>query len=205
MPRLHKFSDPLELLVAHHIGWNVRSDGNVLQPREHHLEVRRPKDDRLHGNRDKWEGHNERSYIFEVLQKATPLWAGETFHGRGKESAPHLFGDDDRKRRGRRVDGSESAHGIEVLIKRGDYRGDITSSSPYAPLDISFTCNGSTVTVPRHVESHDVGVEEYGGIPHFIQKNYPREDRAQGEDVCTGFRHRKRNELSRHPWRKGHW
>ena len=109
MPRLHKFSDPPELLVVHLIGQNVRGDGNPLQSRAHHRDIRRRRDEHLHGKQGKGEGHDQRCRIFEALQQATPFGAGETFHGRVKENPPRLFGDNDRP------EGSELGHGVERI------------------------------------------------------------------------------------------
>jgi len=57
-----------------------------------------------------------------------------------------------------------------ALIKRREYRGGITSSSPYSPIGISFT---SMVITPQWqflVLPGIISVEENNGIPRFLQK-----------------------------------
>ena len=122
----------------HLVGRNVRGDGKVLQPRAHHREVRRREDDHLHGKQGKREGNSERSQILEALQQATPFGARESFHGHVKENAPHFFGNDIEREEIdlREVSGNMASN---VLIKRGEYCGGITPSSPYALIGMSFT------------------------------------------------------------------
>ena len=66
VPRLHRSSDPPELLVVQLIGRNVRGDGNPLQSRAHHREIRRRRDEHLHGKQGKGRG-TTRDAVFSRL------------------------------------------------------------------------------------------------------------------------------------------
>ena len=123
----------------HLIGRYVRGDRNIHQSRAHPREVRRRKDEHLHGKLNKREGHDKRHQVIELLLQATPFGASETFDGRVKESVPRFFRDDGPDRGGR-FEGSEMGHGIERIDQEeGECRGGITSSSLYSSIGISFT------------------------------------------------------------------
>jgi hypothetical protein len=65
----------------------------------HHREIRRRNGGHLVGKQGKGEGHGERRETLEASEEP-PLWAGETFYGRIKESVPCAVGDNDRERGG---------------------------------------------------------------------------------------------------------